>query len=108
MNITVTPEAAKYIREHLKITSPIRILLEKSGCAGVSFKFRLVPVTQDDDVVTVSSGITVVVSRGMSADLDGTVVSVADDHLGKSLTIENSKYTPSCGCGKSYTKNPVE
>lgn len=106
MQITVTPDAVVYIRNHLKIAGPIRLLIEKSGCSGVSFKFSLASVISDEDITVFSNGIEVVVARAQSDDLDGTVVSVKRHSLGTSLEVSNPNYVPSCGCGKSFTKNP--
>lgn len=106
MQITVTPDAATYIRDQLKITDPLRLALVKSGCSGWSFTLASVATRLASDITIISNGVTIVVLQRDAHDLDGTVIEMEKHLAGASLRISNPKYTSSCGCGKSFTKNP--
>lgn len=106
MQITVTPDAAHYILNLRKIAGTLRLALVKSGCSGFAFTLTGIAAPSTGDIAVVSNGVTIVVAGGDAADLDGTLIDVEKGFAGTSLRISNPKYTPSCGCGKSFTKNP--
>lgn len=106
MQITVTPEASHYILHERKIAGVLRLALVKSGCSGFSFTLTGAAAPSTGDIAVVSNGVTIVVSQSDAADLDDTVIDVIKQFAGASLQISNPKFTSSCGCGKSFTKNP--
>jgi len=104
-DISVSDAAAKRIVKILQKQtdkSALRISVEGGGCSGFSYKFDLVDVTNDDDLIIEKDGAKVLIDSISVPYIDGSVIDFIDDLMGQSFQINNPNVTSSCGCGVSF------
>ncbi len=103
--LTLTPAAAQRIaRIAEKQTKPaiLRLSVEGGGCSGFQYKFDLADAPDNDDMVSETDGVKLVVDP-VSLDLvGGSVVDFVESLGGAAFRVENPNAAAGCGCGSSF------
>ncbi|MDB5723722.1 MAG: iron-sulfur cluster assembly accessory protein [Novosphingobium sp.] len=80
----------------------LRLAVEGGGCSGFQYKFELADALADDDSVSETDGVRLVVDP-VSLDLvAGCVVDYVESLGGAAFKVENPNATAGCGCGSSF------
>ncbi|MEM7516402.1 MAG: iron-sulfur cluster assembly accessory protein [Planctomycetota bacterium] len=105
--IHVTDAAAEHLLALLeeKNFSPdekgLRLLVERGGCAGMSYAMQISAPDSDDEVVE-KNGVRVFVAADSREYLDGLHLDYVDALNDTGFKIENPNAARSCGCGTSF------
>ncbi|MCA1440163.1 iron-sulfur cluster insertion protein ErpA [Ensifer sp. IC4062] len=104
--VTLSDAAAKRIAAILeteKNKSAMRVSVEGGGCSGFSYKFDLVDVENDDDLVLEKGSAKVLIDSLSLIYMGGSEIDFVDNLLGQSFQIKNPNAVASCGCGTSFS-----
>jgi iron-sulfur cluster assembly accessory protein len=103
--LTLSPAAAKRIgaiAERQGKPAILRLTVEGGGCSGFQYKFDLADAAENDDAVSETDGVRLVVDP-MSLDLvAGSTVDFVESLGGAAFKVENPNATAGCGCGSSF------
>lgn len=103
--LTLTPAAAKrvsWIAEKQSKPAILRLSVEGGGCSGFQYKFDLADAAEDDDSISETAGVKLVVDP-ISLDLvSGSVVDFVESLGGAAFRVENPQAAAGCGCGSSF------
>ena len=103
--LTLTPSAAKRVATIAgKQGKPpiLRLSVEGGGCSGFQYKFDLADGAENDDSVSETDGVRLVVDP-ISLDLiAGSTVDFVESLGGAAFKVENPQAAASCGCGSSF------
>ena len=80
----------------------LRLSVEGGGCSGFQYKFDLADGMEDDDLVSDTNGVRLVVDP-VSLDLvAGSTVDFVESLGGAAFRVENPNAAAGCGCGSSF------
>lgn len=80
----------------------LRLSVEGGGCSGFQYKFDLAEATEDDDSVSETDGVRLVVDP-VSLDLiAGSTVDFVESLGGAAFKVSNPQAAAGCGCGSSF------
>jgi len=103
--LTLTPAAARrvgWIAERQGKPAILRLTVEGGGCSGFQYRFDLTDAAENDDSVSETDGVQLVVDP-MSHDLvAGSTVDFVESLGGAAFKVENPNATAGCGCGSSF------
>jgi iron-sulfur cluster insertion protein len=103
--LTLTSSAAKriaWIAERQNKPAILRLSVDGGGCSGFQYRFELADGPQQDDSVSMTDGVQLVVDP-VSLDLvDGSSVDFVESLGGAAFRVENPNATAGCGCGSSF------
>jgi len=104
---TLTSAAAAKVRELTEAEGDpdlaLRLAVRPGGCSGFSYEMYFDNTTDDDDIVTETDGIRLLVDPSSAAHLNGASVDFKDNGLqGSGFAINNPSQARSCGCGQSF------
>ena len=103
--LTLTPAAAKRVAAIAdKQAKPaiLRLSVEGGGCSGFQYKFDLAEGPEEDDSVSDTDGVKLVVDA-VSLDLvAGSTVDFVESLGGAAFRVENPNAAAGCGCGSSF------
>ena len=103
--LTLSPAAAKRVGSiAARQGKPpiLRLTVEGGGCSGFQYKFDLADGAENDDTVSETDGVRLVVDP-MSLDLvSGSTVDFVESLGGAQFKVENPNATAGCGCGSSF------
>ena len=103
--LTLTPAAAKrvsWIAEKQSKPAILRLSVEGGGCSGFQYKFDLADAAEEDDSISETAGVKLVVDP-ISLDLvSGSVVDFVESLGGAAFRVEHPQAAASCGCGSSF------
>ncbi|MDA7597751.1 iron-sulfur cluster assembly accessory protein [bacterium] len=111
--VTVTENAASALRDMLeaKNASPdkmgLRLLVEKGGCAGMSYAMKIDAPSVTDQVVE-RDGVSFFVDPESLEYLDDSEVDYVDALNDSGFKINNPNAARSCGCGTSFEPASAE
>ncbi|WP_033075064.1 iron-sulfur cluster insertion protein ErpA [Sphingopyxis sp. MWB1] len=105
--ISLSPAAAarvRWIAERKGGAEPaLRLAVDGGGCSGFTYRFGFAESVEEDDIVTETDGVKLVVDS-VSIDLvRGCVVDFVDSLGGSSFKVENPNAAAGCGCGSSFS-----
>lgn len=103
MNLTITPNAEKFMRRMVRFTTPgggFRLTVSPGGCSGLSSEFSVDAAPRAGDKVIELDGLTLFLPPVTCALLEGVTVDFADAPTNSGLVFINPKDT---GCGCSST-----
>jgi iron-sulfur cluster assembly accessory protein len=104
--ISLTPSAAKrvaWIAERQSKPAILRLAVDGGGCAGFTYKFDLADAVADEDSVSETDGVQLVVDP-MSLELvKGSAVDFVEDLGGAAFRVTNPNAQSGCGCGSSFS-----
>jgi iron-sulfur cluster insertion protein len=105
-DITLTENAAKrvaWIAQRQHKPAILRLAVDGGGCAGFTYKFELAPAAENDDQVSETDGVKLVVDA-MSLELvKGSAVDFVEDMGGAAFKVTNPNAQSGCGCGSSFS-----
>lgn len=104
--IEVTSEAALELRRLLaEKQAPegtgLRLMVERGGCAGLSYAMTL-GLPAADDAVVERDGVAFIVDAASASYLRGSRVDFEDSLNDSGFKIHNPNAARSCGCGTSF------
>ncbi len=114
--IEVTSEAAVELRALLSekeapVGTGLRLMVERGGCAGLSYAMTL-GLPAEGDAVVEKDGVIFIVESGSAGYLRGSRVDYEDSLNDSGFKIHNPNAARSCGCGTSFESaekgGPVE
>ena len=85
----------------------VRFGVKRTGCSGFAYTVDLAEQVRDDDRVFDLDGVPVVVDAASLPLVDGTVIDFRREGLNASFAFHNPQATGACGCGESFTVEPV-
>jgi iron-sulfur cluster assembly protein len=106
MSITISPEAAEFIKKSLLARGSgigIKIGIKTSGCSGLAYTIEYVDKEDEDDEKFYSEEIKILVDKQHLVYLCNTVISFKTQGVNSGLEILNPNAKNSCGCGESFT-----
>jgi iron-sulfur cluster assembly accessory protein len=101
--ISVTQAAAGQI-QHLLAENPgrhLRVYVERGGCSGMQYGL-VFDEKREEDLITETHGVSVLVDPVSAGHLRGSVVDFKDSLNDGGFKITNPNARQSCGCGKSF------
>ena len=105
MNVTLTSAAAKrvgWIAQRQGKPAMLRLSVEGGGCSGFQYRFDLAEDADNDDSVSETDGVRLVVDP-VSLDLvSGSTVDFVESLGGAAFKVENPNAAAGCGCGSSF------
>lgn len=103
--LILTPSAAKrvaFIAQKQSRPAILRLAVEGGGCSGFQYKFDLADGADDEDSVSETDGVKLVVDP-VSLDLiAGSTVDFVESLGGAAFKVENPQAAAGCGCGASF------
>lgn len=106
MSIQLTENAARHVKMMLEKQPALGLRLgtKKSGCTGFAYVVELADAVKDDDQVSESNGVKLVVDNASLPLLDGmTVDFVRQNVLNQGFEFINPNVKNMCGCGESFS-----
>src|SRR3954453_13674607 len=105
-DIPLTENAARrvaWIAQRQAKPAILRLAVDGGGGAGFTYKFELADGPEDDDTITETDGVRLVVDS-MSLELvKGSAVDFVEDLGGAAFKVTNPKAQSGCGCGSSFS-----
>ena len=81
----------------------LRLSVEGGGCSGFQYRYGLADDINDDDIVTETDGVKLVVDE-MSLELvQGGMVDFVESLGGSAFQVTNPNAASGCGCGSSFS-----
>lgn len=103
--LTLTPAAAKrvaWIAERQSKPAVLRLSVEGGGCSGFQYKFDLAEDAAEDDSISETDGVKLLVDP-ISLDLvAGSTIDFVESLGGAAFRVENPNAASGCGCGSSF------
>ena len=104
--ITLTTAAADAVQDLLAKRElegyGLRIYIKGGGCSGYQYGMALDNNFRDEDLVTESDGVKVVIDEVSIEYMRGATIDFVDDLMGSGFKVENPNAVASCGCGSSF------
>ena len=108
--LKITPEAKDALREALNYDAQdklrvgmIRVAIQGGGCSGLQYKLDIDDTVRDDDyVLEVDEGLTIVVDGHSAVVLRGTILDYESTLLSAGFKFNNPNAKKHCGCGSSF------
>ena len=106
-DLTLTPSAAARVRWIAErkggVPAMLRLAVDGGGCSGFTYRFELADAVAEDDLVTTTDGVQLVVDE-ISLDLvRGCVVDFVQSLGGAAFQVSNPNAASGCGCGASFS-----
>jgi iron-sulfur cluster assembly protein len=105
MAISLTPSAARRVRNHLEKRGSgvgLRLGVTQTGCSGYSYVINYAEEIDPADIVFEDQGVKVVVDPEALALIDGTEVDFVKNGLNEAFSFRNPNISGECGCGESF------
>ncbi|HMK90781.1 MAG TPA: iron-sulfur cluster assembly accessory protein [Methylocystis sp.] len=107
--LTLSDAAAARVRTLLRNAEPdrgLRVSLEKSGCAGMTYKMAVDAPAAGDEVVE-QGGARVIIDAKALLYLIGSRMDVKTENFSSTFVFDNPNQTGACGCGASVALTPA-
>ena len=104
--ISLTENAAKrvaWIADRQSKPAILRLAVDGGGCAGFTYTFELADALADDDAVTETDGVKLVVDPVSLELVKGSAVDFVEDLGGATFRVTNPNAQSGCGCGSSFS-----
>jgi iron-sulfur cluster assembly accessory protein len=105
-DITLTVSAAKRVASIAARQSKpaiLRLAVDGGGCAGFTYKFDLADAAEDEDSVSETDGVKLVVDPMTFELVKGSAVDFVEDLGGAAFRVTNPNAQSGCGCGSSFS-----
>ena len=103
--LTLTPAAASRIAaiaQRQAKPAILRLAVDGGGCSGFQYRFELATAPENDDSISETDGVRLVVDP-ISLDLvAGSTVDFVESLGGAAFKVENPQAASGCGCGSSF------
>ena len=104
--ITITPEAAQKVKELTaqdeRADLALRLFVTSGGCSGFSYGMTLDDEVNEDDDVSASDGVKILVDADSLPYVNGAEIHYVESMMGAGFVVNNPNATGSCGCGQSF------
>jgi iron-sulfur cluster assembly accessory protein len=103
--LTLTPAAANRvgaIAARQGKPAILRLSVEGGGCSGFQYKFDLAEAADDDDTVSETGGVKLVIDPVSLELVAGSTVDFVESLGGAAFKVENPNAAAGCGCGSSF------
>ncbi len=102
--LSISASAARRLKKVLPDeAAALRISVKGGGCTGFQYVFDISHAREDEDLVVVRDGATVIVDPISLEMIKGGELDFVDDLMGQSFKMKNPNAVASCGCGVSFT-----
>jgi iron-sulfur cluster insertion protein len=81
----------------------LRLAVDGGGCAGFTYKFELADAAADEDSVSETDGVKLVVDPMTLELVKGSAVDFVEDLGGEAFRVTNPNAQSGCGCGSSFS-----
>ena len=102
-----TPQAAAKVADLIveegNPNLKLRLYVTGGGCSGFSYGFAFDDAIAEDDTLTVTEGVTLVVDAMSLQYVMGARVDFEDGLEGSRFVIHNPNAQTTCGCGSSFS-----
>ena len=106
MTITLSSSAARrilWIANRQSKPAMLRLSVEGGGCSGFQYRYGLAESIEDEDIVTETDGVQLVIDP-MSLELvEGSEVDFVESLGGSAFRVTNPLAASGCGCGASFS-----
>jgi iron-sulfur cluster insertion protein len=105
-DISLTESAARrvaWIAERQSKPAILRLAVDGGGCAGFTYKFELAEEAGEEDAVSVTDGVRLVVDPFSLELVKGSAVDFVEDLGGAAFKVTNPNAQSGCGCGSSFS-----
>lgn len=105
-DITLTQSAARRvaaIAERKSKPAILRLAVDGGGCAGFTYRFDLADAPDDEDSVSETDGVRLVVDPASLELVRGCSVDFVEDLGGAAFRVTNPNAQSGCGCGSSFS-----
>jgi len=103
--VLLTEAAAERVRHFLAERGRgvgMRVGVARSGCSGFAYVVDFADEVADDDVVSESHGVKVLVDAKSLPYVDGMEIDFAREGLNETFQYHNPNVKSLCGCGESF------
>ncbi len=104
--LTITPDAAQKVQELVNKDDreelALRLFITSGGCSGFNYGMALDDEIRDDDDLSESNGVRLVVDADSLPYVDGSEIHYVDSLMGAGFVVNNPNAVRSCGCGQSF------
>jgi iron-sulfur cluster assembly accessory protein len=103
--LTLTPAAAQrvaWIAQRQAKPAMLRLSVEGGGCSGFQYKFDLADTAEEDDSVSETDGVKLLVDPVSLGLIAGSTVDFVESLGGAAFKVENPQAASGCGCGSSF------
>jgi len=101
--ITISEDAASYLKPKLEGYAGMRVSVNKKGCAGGEYEFT--PITTNDITgdldASTDHGVSIYFPKTMLLKLIGSELILNKDQFNTRLDFKNPNEISRCGCGES-------
>ena len=80
----------------------LRLSVEGGGCSGFQYRFDLADSADDEDSVSETVGVKLVVDPVSLGLVEGSTVDFVESLGGTAFKVENPQAASGCGCGSSF------
>lgn len=104
--MTLSESAAKrvaFIADKQGKPAMLRLSVEGGGCSGFQYRYGLAEGINDDDVVTETDGVKLVVDEISLELVQGGMVDFVESLGGSAFQVTNPNAAAGCGCGSSFS-----
>lgn len=104
--MTLSPSAAKrvaFIADKQGKPAMLRLSVEGGGCSGFQYRYGLADTINDDDIVTETDGVKLVVDDISLELVQGGMVDFVESLGGSAFQVTNPNAAAGCGCGASFS-----
>lgn len=104
---SLTSAAAAKVRELIEAEGDpdlgLRLAVRPGGCSGFSYEMYFDNTVDEDDHVTETDGVKLLVDPSSAPLVSGATIDFKDSGLqGSGFAINNPSQSRSCGCGQSF------
>ena len=105
--VMLTPAAAARVRwiaaRQGDVPAALRLAVDGGGCSGFTYRFELARDIADDDLITETDGVRLVVDPVSFDLIAGARVDFVDNLGGSAFRVDNPNAASGCGCGSSFS-----
>ena len=104
--MTLSPSAAKrvaFLADKQGKPAMLRLTVEGGGCSGFQYRYGLADGINDDDIVTETDGVKLVVDEISLELVQGGMVDFVESLGGSAFQVTNPNAAAGCGCGASFS-----
>lgn len=104
--VTLSESAARQIATILSREpegARLRVSVSGGGCSGFQYGFTIDDARDDEDLLVVRDGATVVIDPVSLTYLAGSEIDFVDNLMGQYFQVKNPLAVSSCGCGTSFS-----
>ena len=105
ISLTLTQKAQKMLFDVMGEDSNSALLVDvlSGGCSGYKYDLQIIePVSGDEHLELIQSGIHIFVPKTASSLLDGIEIDYEEKLMGGGFKLNNPNASKSCGCGESF------